>query len=237
MAQQVLRHVPRVVAQLNGKLSALRRQGPARAVTAVQRLRARLQHTADLVRRVIHQNAERFEGRHLPDKVLSLHEPHVVSIRKGKRAKGTEYGSKVSLSIDRHSFVITHTEYACNIADPDTLPATLRGWHDVFGRPPPELAGDRGLHHPGYARARLGTTPIPRLSIPPKGKTRHPEADTALVGDGDTENLGGEVGEGGVSVVIGLTMDVPGDGPDLWVDVRQQSGLAHIFLKESAVDR
>jgi hypothetical protein len=35
-----------------------------------------------LVRRVIHQNAARFQGRHVPDKVLSLHEPPVVSIRK-----------------------------------------------------------------------------------------------------------------------------------------------------------
>ena len=63
------------------------------------------------------------------------------------------------------------------------------------------------------------------------------EADEALVGDGDPENRGGEGGEGGVSVVMGLTMDVPGDGPHLWVDVRQQSGLAHIFLQESAVER
>jgi IS5 family transposase len=102
-----------------------------------------------------------------------------VSIRKGKRAKSTEYGSKVSLSIDRHGFVITHTEYACNIADPDTLPDALAGWHQVFGQPPPELAGDRGLHHPGHDRERLGTAQVTRVSIPPKGKTRHRDGDTA----------------------------------------------------------
>jgi hypothetical protein len=63
------------------------------------------------------------------------------------------------------------------------------------------------------------------------------EADETVVGDGDPANIGGEGGEGGVSVVIGLTMDVPGDGPALWVEVRQQSGLVHIFVKESAVER
>jgi len=63
------------------------------------------------------------------------------------------------------------------------------------------------------------------------------EADGALVGDRDPEDRGGEGGAGGVSVVLGLTMDVPGDGPDLGVDVLQQSGLAHVFLQESAVDR
>jgi IS5 family transposase len=138
-----------------------------------------LEQTARLVHRIIHQNAERFQGRHVSAKVLSLHEPHVVSIRKGKRAQGTEYGSKVSLLIDRHGFVITHTEYAWNIADPETLPDALTSWREVFGRPPSELAADRGLHHRGHDRERLGTTRVARVSIPAKGKRRHREADTA----------------------------------------------------------
>jgi IS5 family transposase len=179
MAQHVLHRVPRVLAQLNGKLGALRRGGRSRAAAAIARLRDHLEQTAGLVRRIIRQNAERFAGRHVPDKVLSLHKPQVVSIRKGKRAKSTEYGSKVSLSIDRHGFVITHTEYAGNIADPETLPAALAGWSKVFGQPPPELAGDRGLHHPGHARERLGTAQVTRVRIPPKGKPRHRDSDTA----------------------------------------------------------
>ena len=63
------------------------------------------------------------------------------------------------------------------------------------------------------------------------------EAYDAAVGDGDLKDIRGEGGEGGVAVVIRLTVDVPGDGPDLWGDVLQQTGLAHIFLKESTVDR
>jgi len=62
------------------------------------------------------------------------------------------------------------------------------------------------------------------------------EADDALVGDSDPEDIGGEGGESGVSVVIGLRVDVPGDGPDLWVDMLQQAGLAHVFLENGAVD-
>ena len=179
MAQHVLRRVPRVVAQLNGKIGALRRRRQAQAAAAVQRRRERLQHMAGLVRRIIHQNAERFQGRHVSGKVLSLHEPHVVSICKGKRAKPTEYGCKVSVSIDRHGFVITHMEYAHNIVDAETLPEAIAGWVTKFGQPPPELAGDRGFHHPAAERARLGTAGIAHLSIPRKGKTRHPETDTA----------------------------------------------------------
>src|SRR5262249_36658836 len=42
------------------------------------------------------------------------------------------------------------------------------------------------------------------------------EADEAWVGDGAPEDIGGEGGEGSVSVGIGPTMDMPGEGPDLW---------------------
>jgi hypothetical protein len=62
------------------------------------------------------------------------------------------------------------------------------------------------------------------------------QADETVVGDGDLEDIGGEVGESGVAVGLGLTMDVPGDGPDLWVDVLQQAGLAHAFFEERTVD-
>jgi IS5 family transposase len=179
MAPPVLDRVPRVLAQLHGQLGARRRHGHERAAAAMERRRTQLEQTAGVVRRVLHQNAERFPGSHVPAQVLSLHAPHVVSIRKGKRAKATAYGSKVRLSIDRHGLVSTHTEYSTNIADPETLPEALAGWRAVCGRPPAALGADRGLHHPGPDRERLGTAMGTRVSIPPKGKRRHREAATA----------------------------------------------------------
>ncbi len=62
------------------------------------------------------------------------------------------------------------------------------------------------------------------------------EAHDASVGDGDPKDIGGEVCEGRVALCMGLRVDVPGDVPDLWVDVLQQSSLAHVFFEDSAVD-
>jgi hypothetical protein len=39
-----------------------------------------------------------------------------------------------------------------------------------------------------------------------------------------------------VAVVLGLRVDVPGEGPALGVDVLQQAGLAHAFFEARAVD-
>jgi hypothetical protein len=62
------------------------------------------------------------------------------------------------------------------------------------------------------------------------------ETHEALVGDGDPEDRGGKGGEGGVSVVIGLRVDVPGEVPALWVDMLQESGVAHVFFEDGAGD-
>jgi hypothetical protein len=52
----------------------------------------------------------------------------------------------------------------------------------------------------------------------------------------DPEARGGEGCAGGVSVVLGLTVDVPGDVPARWVDVLQPSGCAHRLLPHGAGD-
>jgi hypothetical protein len=62
------------------------------------------------------------------------------------------------------------------------------------------------------------------------------EAEDALVGDGAPEDIWGEGGAGGVSMMIGLTVDVPGDGPDLWGDGRSHASVAHLFFDQSAGD-
>ena len=63
------------------------------------------------------------------------------------------------------------------------------------------------------------------------------EADEALVGESDLEDRGGEGGEGGVAVGVRLTVDVPGDSPDLGIDVLQETGSAHVFFEDGAVER
>jgi len=56
------------------------------------------------------------------------------------------------------------------------------------------------------------------------------------MGESAPEDRGGEVFEGGVSVVLGLPVDVPGEVPDLWGDVLQQAGWAHLLLPHGAGD-
>ncbi len=63
------------------------------------------------------------------------------------------------------------------------------------------------------------------------------EAHDPAVGESDPEDLRGEGSEGGVAMVLGLPVDVPGEGPDVWVEMLQEAGVGHVFFADGAVDR
>ena len=69
-----------------------------------------------------------------------------------------------------------------------------------------------------------------------KGDGAAREAHETVVRDGDLEDIRGEVGASGVAVVLRLTVDVPGDDPDLGIDVLQQAGVVHVFFEARTGD-
>jgi hypothetical protein len=76
------------------------------------------------------------------------------------------------------------------------------------------------LHGVEVGGAEAGTAHFPGG----EGDRAVREADETVVGDGHPEDIGSERGTGGVAVVIGLTVDVPGDGPDL-SGIRMSEGM------------
>jgi hypothetical protein len=62
------------------------------------------------------------------------------------------------------------------------------------------------------------------------------QTDQTVVGDGDREAIRSEGGESGRAMVMGLTVDVPGDAPDLRVDGLEQASLAHRVFTARAGD-
>lgn len=134
-----------------------------------------LKRQIQLVTQVIHQSRERFKGNHIPKKVYSLHEPQVIVIRKGKRARQNEYGSKFNLSIDKNGYIVSHELYSSNKSDHNLLDPALKNWESKTGRLPRQLNADRG-----YVQ-KVRSTPnrvkqLKRVCIPSLGKTKHPEA-------------------------------------------------------------
>ena len=137
----------------------------------IKKTKEELRQLNELVERVIDQTEQRMQDVHVPNKVLSLHEPEVAAIPKGKRSKPNEYGSKVALFNDNNGFIVGHNEYPHNVADTSTLKEAVDQWEESLGQKPEELGADRGFHTPDLPE---NVTQIPTVAIPTKGSKKHP---------------------------------------------------------------
>lgn len=95
------------------------------------------------VRRVM--NEEKVPAQ---EKVVSLFEPHTDIIRRGKAGHPVEFGHKVWLDEVDGGIVSDYRVLDGNPSDDRQLPTSLDRHKALFGRPPDQVSGDRGLYSP-----------------------------------------------------------------------------------------
>src|SRR4029450_2972002 len=121
----------------------------AAGVTASTLTRARqhLQQFHPLVTRVLDQTRARLLGGdlHVPDKVLSVFEPHTEAIRKGKIAKPTEFGKLVTIQESEHQIITAYQVHGRRPPDTTLWTPALDRHIEMFDRPPDLAAGGRGF--------------------------------------------------------------------------------------------
>jgi len=143
----------------------------ARTRHRVARAQQQLRTTVPLVRRVIAQAKARVlhGDTHVPDKVLSLFEPHTEPIRKGKLVKPTEFGKLVTLQEAEGQIVTAYAVHDHRPADQSLWVPALDAHNQTFGRPPRLAVGDRGFASAANERAahRRG---VHRVVLPRPGK-------------------------------------------------------------------
>lgn len=156
---------------------------------ALQGLITYLREQVKLLERVIYQSRQRYKGQHVANKVYSLHEPQVIVIRKGKRAKQNEYGSKFNISIDKNGYVVSSEVYSQNKSDAKLLDPPIQNWEKKTGQVPRQVNADRG-----YVQKKRSTSKrvkgIKRLCIPTKGKTKHADSDKTWFKKGQSMRAG-----------------------------------------------
>jgi IS5 family transposase len=105
------------------------------------------QQVRPLVDRVLEQTRARLLGgdTHIPDKVLSVFEPHTEAIRKGKIAKPTEFGKLVTIQESEHQIITAYAVHDRRRADMTLWTPALDRHIEIFDRPPDIAAGDRGF--------------------------------------------------------------------------------------------
>jgi IS5 family transposase len=136
----------------------------------VQRAQDRLLEVRSLVQRVVDQTRARLLGgdTHVPDKVLSLFEPHTVTIRKGKISKPNEFGTLVTIQEAEHQIVTAYEIHAARPADVTLWSPALDRHQAIFGRAPDLAAGDRGFSSATNEQAAVDRG-VRRVVLPRRG--------------------------------------------------------------------
>lgn len=168
-AKDVLKRVP-------GALRKAKNHNDKDTQERIEAVQNEIRRDAELLARIIAQTEARYAGEHVKNKVYSLHEPHVTCIAKGKRGKPNEYGSKISIAVDKNGFVVTHQEFDSNVGDNTTLEDAVSGWETATGQLPEEVAADRSYHLPEYPEKVQN---IKHIAIPRTGKRKHDDSDKA----------------------------------------------------------
>jgi len=142
----------------------------------LQRTQDQLREMRPLVQRVVDQTRARLLGgdTHVPDKVLSLFEPHTVTVRKGKISTPNEFGSLVTIQEAEHQIVTAFEIHAARPADVTLWTPALDRHLAIFGRAPDLAAGDRGFSSARNEQAAVDRG-VRRVVLPrrgPKSPTR-----------------------------------------------------------------
>jgi len=141
------RAVARDAATMVRRISQRLRTASTATASTLTQVQRRLRQLHPLVTRILNQTRARLLGgdTHVPDKVLSLFEPHTEAIRKGKIAKPTEFGKLVTIQESEHQIITAYEIHDRRPADMTLWIPALDRHIAIFDRPPDIAAGDRGF--------------------------------------------------------------------------------------------
>jgi len=110
------------------------------------------------------------------EKILSIFQSGLYTIRKGKRGKPNEFGKLLELH-QADGKIITHwTNHESNVADVNRFVPAVEQHIDMFGKPPNLAAGDRGYSSDDNEKEAMALE-VKHVCLPKRGKKSKERAD------------------------------------------------------------
>ena len=153
------------------RISQRLRTASAATASTLTRAHHQLRQMQPLVTRILEQARARVLGgdTHVPDKVLSIFEPHTEASRKGKIAKPTEFGKLVTIQESEHQIITAYEVHDRRPADMTLWTPALDRHIAMFDRPPDIAAADRGFASAANEEAAI-TRGVRRVILPRAGR-------------------------------------------------------------------
>ena len=144
---ELLTATRRILNQAKGVVEEIEGLAPHRR-RSLQPLTEILQTMASRVRQVTKQRRVRvFQGiTNLPEKIVSVFEPHTEIIRKGKASKPTEFGKLVKVQEAENQIITDYRVFAERPSDQQLLVPAVEERRRRFGCAPRVVAADAGFY-------------------------------------------------------------------------------------------
>ncbi len=120
------------------------------------------------VRQVTKQTRARiFQGiTTLPEKIVSVFEPHTEIMRKGKASKPTEFGKLVEVQEAENQIITDYRVCAERPSDQELLVPAVQEHRRRFGRLPRVVAADAGFYSPARMKRKCGNLGVSWIAVP-----------------------------------------------------------------------
>jgi transposase, IS5 family len=160
--RQVVNQAKRVIKQVGEMSKAKQRR--------VRPLLQKMATMAERTKQVIRQTKARiFDGNtKVPDKVVSMFEPHTEVIRKGKASKPTEFGKMVKIQEAENQVIVDYAVFDKKPNDSDLLVESVEIHEELLGRVPVLVAADAAFYSAANEKA-LEERGVKRVAVPNRG--------------------------------------------------------------------
>jgi len=132
--------------------------------------KAKLADQIAVSEQILQQTKQRLKGvKSIPHRIVSLHDPDVRPIRKGKLDKPTEFGRTLQLTQDEAGIILDYDIHVGNPSDKTQALPLVKRYKRTFRKTPKAVAMDKGYYSADNINDlhRLG---IPKVCIPKIGR-------------------------------------------------------------------
>lgn len=93
---------------------------------------------------ILAQQKDIYQGLPVQERIVSVHQPHIRPMVRGKYPIEVEFGPKILLNLKNNFLFLEHLSFN-NISDSQLLDTALKGYQERFFRHPTQIAADRGF--------------------------------------------------------------------------------------------
>jgi len=142
---------------------------------SLERARARfikdIQNFLSTAISILAQQRDIYKGLAVEERIVSLHQPHIRPMVRGKYPVEVEFGPKTLLSCKNKFLFLDNLQFN-NISDTHLLDIAIKGYKVRFGHTPTQLTTDKGFWSP-HNQSLSEKYGISKIAIENKGKSSH----------------------------------------------------------------